>query len=229
MILDYHYRNLEDGYRFQGGNILLQYVKFCLACLSVILTILWMIHICLYVIPLSLQLKGLAVNPITPFLNEMLNLTKEIPVVGILLYALFTFYLMACVVKGNAKLGMRLVFFTIHPLVYGETMMSALVFNSGIILISSLPLAQFATLSFNEYAKYTANQCKFVFNAAIFGVQLSSLKGISYGFDAFVYVMGFFCIATFFYNIYNPFKRQKENKLITWYLSDFSHVCRRLG
>jgi LMBR1 domain-containing protein 1 len=34
VILEYHYRNLEDSYRFQGGNILLQYFKFICACLS---------------------------------------------------------------------------------------------------------------------------------------------------------------------------------------------------
>ena len=34
LILDFHYRNLEDSYRNQGGNILLQYFKFFLGCLS---------------------------------------------------------------------------------------------------------------------------------------------------------------------------------------------------
>lgn len=33
LILEYHYRKLEDGYKFQGGNMLLHYVKFNLACL----------------------------------------------------------------------------------------------------------------------------------------------------------------------------------------------------
>lgn len=34
LILEYHYRKLEDGYKNQGGNILLQYVKFWLGCLG---------------------------------------------------------------------------------------------------------------------------------------------------------------------------------------------------
>jgi LMBR1 domain-containing protein 1 len=34
VILEYHYKKLEDSYRFQGGNILLQYFKFACACLS---------------------------------------------------------------------------------------------------------------------------------------------------------------------------------------------------
>jgi hypothetical protein len=48
---------------------------------------------------------------------------------------------------------------------------------------------------------------------AIFGVQISSLKGISWGFDIFIYVLLGTCVLTFLYNMYNPYKRQKENRL----------------
>ncbi|KAJ3269266.1 hypothetical protein HDV01_001633 [Terramyces sp. JEL0728] len=116
VILEYHYRNLEDAYRFQGGNLILQWAKFLFAILSSILTLMWLIHIALYVIPVTLQMKGVAINPISPFLNDMLNATAGIPIIGIFLYGLFTFYLLGCVIKGNAKLGMRIIFFTIHPL-----------------------------------------------------------------------------------------------------------------
>ncbi|KAI8897956.1 LMBR1-like membrane protein [Globomyces pollinis-pini] len=206
VILEYHFRKLEDAYRFQGGNILLQYFKFFCAILSSLLTLMWMIHIGLYCIPMTLQQKGLAVVPVSPFLNAMLSGTAEIPLLGIGLYAMFSFYLLACVIKGNAKLGMRLVFFTIHPLVMGETLMSALVFNSGIILLSSLPCAQFLTIAFGDYAKNTSNQ-------SIFGVQISSLKGLSFGFDAFQYILLGVTAFSVLYMMYNPYKKQKENKL----------------
>lgn len=62
-------------------------------------------------------MKGMAINPVDGFLNNMLLLTQDLPIIGIVLYALFTFYLLLCCVKGNAKMGMRLVFFTVHPLV----------------------------------------------------------------------------------------------------------------
>ncbi|KAI8927660.1 hypothetical protein BC831DRAFT_451739 [Entophlyctis helioformis] len=206
LILDYHYRKLEESYRFQGGNILLQYIKFICGCLSSVLTLLWLVHIGLYVIPVLLQQRGQAINPVTPFLNDMLKMTQGIPVIGIVLYAVFTFYLLFCVLKGNAKLGMRLIFITVHPLNVGETLMSSLVFNAGVILLCSLPLAQFCNIAFADYAKYTSNQ-------SIFGVSIASLKGISFGYDACVYLMLFFCVATFFYNMYNPYKKQKENQL----------------
>jgi LMBR1 domain-containing protein 1 len=36
-------------------------------------------------------------------------------------------------------------------------MMSSLIFNVGLILLSSLAVAQFCTMSFAEYARYTAS------------------------------------------------------------------------
>lgn len=83
-----------------------------------LLTLLWLIHCSLYVIPQTLKDQGVPINPIDPFLNNMLNMTKDIPIVGIVLYSLFVFYLLACVLKGNSKLGMNVGFFSIHPLVY---------------------------------------------------------------------------------------------------------------
>ena len=41
----------------------------------------------------------------------------------------------------------------------GETLMSSLVFNSGIVLLCSLPLAHFTNIAFSDYASNTANQC----------------------------------------------------------------------
>lgn len=207
LILEYHYKNLEDSYRFQGGDLILQYSKFYFACLSVILTLLWIIHDILYTIPATLISQGVGtLNIIDPFLNNMLKLTAGIPIVGIVLYSLFVFYLLACVLKGNAKLGMNLVIITIHPLIYGETLMSAMVFNAGVILLCSLPLCQYAQTAFGQYASTTANQ-------SIFGVQIASLSSISWGFDFFIYVMLGMCVLTFLYQIYNPFKKQAENQL----------------
>jgi LMBR1 domain-containing protein 1 len=67
-------------------------------------------------VPLSLQLKGVLINPIHPFLNSILSETKDIPLIGVVFYGIFVFYLLACTIKGNAKLGMRLIFMTVHPL-----------------------------------------------------------------------------------------------------------------
>jgi hypothetical protein len=51
-------------------------------------------------------------------------------------------------------------------------------------------------------------------NSALFGVQISSLKGLNYGFDIFVYILCGMGLITFVYNMYKPYSSQKENKMM---------------
>ncbi|KAJ3043789.1 hypothetical protein HDV00_004196 [Rhizophlyctis rosea] len=204
LILEYHYRRLEDAYRNQGGNFLWQLVKMILGLIGGVLSLFWIIHIAIYLIPTALH-----VNPLNPFLNDFFIAVNKVPFLGTAFYALFAFYLLGCVVKGTAKLGMRIFFITLHPMRIGETMMSSLVFNMGIILLCSISVAQFCTLSFAKFAKYTSNQ-------SIFGVQIQNLKGIQYGYDAFIFAILGFAVLTCVFNIYSPYKKQRENKLLQW-------------
>ncbi|KAJ3055598.1 hypothetical protein HK097_010022 [Rhizophlyctis rosea] len=204
LILEYHYRRLEDAYRNQGGNFLWQLVKMILGIIGGVLSLFWIIHIAIYLIPSALH-----VSPLSPFLNDFFIAVNKVPFLGTAFYALFAFYLLACVVKGTAKLGMRLVFVTLHPMRIGETMMSSLVFNMGVILLCSLSVAQFCTLSFVKFAKYTANE-------SIFGVQIQNLKGIQYGYDAFIFAILGFALITCVANVYTPRNKQRENKLVNW-------------
>jgi uncharacterized membrane protein len=71
----------------------------------------WMFHLILYVLP-----KALKVRTFDLFLNNFLNQTKEIPFLGVFLYALISCYLIIAVVKGVNTLGMRLLFIEVHPL-----------------------------------------------------------------------------------------------------------------
>lgn len=98
-------------------------------------------------------------DELEPFLNGFFESVSEIPLVGVAFYALFSFYLLACVIKGTIKLGMRIFFFTLHPMRVGETFMNSMLFNVGIILICSLAVVQFLTLAFMDYASYTAISC----------------------------------------------------------------------
>jgi LMBR1 domain-containing protein 1 len=78
-----------------------------------VLSVVWLVHIGIYLVPQSLD-----VIPIDTFLNSFFISTSNVPFVGIALYALFSFYLLATVVKGNIKLGMRILFITMHPMKY---------------------------------------------------------------------------------------------------------------
>lgn len=98
-------------------------------------------------------------------------------------------------------------------------MMSSLVFNTGTILVSSLAVAQFNTIAFSQYAQFSAsNQCKqfslINFNIqAIFGVNTQYMRYLKYAFYVFNFVILLISIATGIYVLFNPYKKQKENKL----------------
>jgi LMBR1 domain-containing protein 1 len=76
----------------------------------------------LYTIPLLYTDEGF-----TPFLNTMLKAMDRIPFLGVSFYAMFSFYLLACVVKGITKVGMKLFFISIHPLKYVSDKLTLLV------------------------------------------------------------------------------------------------------
>ncbi|RKO93019.1 LMBR1-like membrane protein-domain-containing protein [Blyttiomyces helicus] len=201
LILEYHYRRLEDSYKNQGGNFLWQIAQLIGGCVGSVLSLVWIIHICVYLIPVELQ-----VSPLSLFLNSFFISVNSVPFLGTAFYAMFAFYLLGCVVKGNAKLGMRLFFVTLHPMKIGETLMSSLVFNMGIILLCSLSVSQFCTLAFSRFAAYTAN-------AAIFGVQIQNINGLEYGYDILIFALLGFALFTAIGYLYSPYKKQRENLL----------------
>lgn len=202
LILEYHFQWLEDAYKNQGGNFILQFASFLFGCFGCILSLCWVIHVIVYIIPVMMGYDAL-----DPFLNNFFMQVGDVPFIGVVIYAMFSFYLMACVIKGTIKLGMRILFFTVHPMKVGETMMNSLLFNTGIILISSISIVQFLSLAFAEYASYTAA-------SAMFNVKIQNLKGLNYGWDIFVFLFIFMALCTLVYVIYKPYHKQRENNLM---------------
>ncbi|KAJ3290102.1 hypothetical protein HDU79_003518 [Rhizoclosmatium sp. JEL0117] len=201
MILEFHYRRLEECYKQQGGNILLQYLGFVGGCISAVISVCWIMHICLFLIPI--QLGGV---PFSLFLNDFFTGISGVPFIGTAFYAMFSFYLLLCVIKGNSKLGMRIVFITIHPLKLGETMMNSLLFNVGVILVSSLAVSQFCALAFSRYAKYTAS-------GYLFGVQVQKLKNMAFVYQAFIFAFLGVAGLMIGWIIYKPRSKQRENRM----------------
>ena len=79
--------------------------------------------------------------------------------------------------------------------------MNSLIFNVGVILFCSLAVAQFCTLAFSTYAQFTASD-------AIFEVQIQNLKGLKYGYDAFIFLLAISTLLTTFYVVYKPYHKQ---------------------
>lgn len=90
---------------------------------TALIAVIWIIHMVLYMI----------VQPsVTPFLNDyFLWFDKWFPLFGVLSVAVFSLYLLAACVKGCFKFGLRLVWFTLHPMKPNGTYMNSFLFNCG--------------------------------------------------------------------------------------------------
>jgi LMBR1 domain-containing protein 1 len=141
-------------------NPLLPYISLCFGVLSAIITLLWILHIILYM---------LVDPPATPFLNlYFVQFDGWFPLFGILSVAMFAGYLLICVIAGLFKVGVRCMCITLHPMRYGRTLMNSFMFNTMWILICALPVVQFCTDAFEGYARYTTI-------ATLLGVQVSDV------------------------------------------------------
>jgi len=182
------FKNCSSNY--QSYNPLIPYAALLFGFISFIVSIFWMLHIILYVIP-----KGSTGNPVTHFLNDyFMWFDRWFPLFGVLSVAIFTFYLMLCAVKGCFKFGLRFLFFTLHPMKVNGTYMSSFLFNTGLVLLCALPIVQFCVTSFDTYARYsTVNQ--------IFGVQVQYLQFFRYFWvnNVFVYILLSFSVLTALY------------------------------
>lgn len=110
-LLEAQYKKIEEGYKRNGGNPIIVYGKLLFGIIAIVLSLLWFVHLLIYVIPIAVN-----VQPVTPFLNNLFIALSQAPLFGPLTYGLFAFYLLLCVIKGCIKLGMRILFIKIHPI-----------------------------------------------------------------------------------------------------------------
>ena len=100
---------------------------------SFIISVCWILQMILFMLPDT---------PVTPFLNSYFQwFDNWFPLFGVLSVAIFCLYLLLCAVKGCFKFGLRFLFFQVHPMKLNKTYMSSFLFNVGLILLCSLPLA----------------------------------------------------------------------------------------
>jgi LMBR1 domain-containing protein 1 len=90
------------------------------------------------------------------------------PLFGVISVAIFSLYLLFCVVAGNFKFGMRFLCITLHPMKINGTYMNSFMFNLILILLSTFPVIEFCAEAFAGYARFS-NIYQF------FGVQMKYL------------------------------------------------------
>jgi LMBR1 domain-containing protein 1 len=105
------YQVLYVAHKLRGGNPLVPIFELILGCISIVISACWFIHIAIFILP---------AKPYYPFLNNFFIALEEgvpsFPLFGVLAFAIFSFYLLWCVVKGNFRLGVRFLFWKIYPM-----------------------------------------------------------------------------------------------------------------
>lgn len=133
------------------GAAFLPFVQLGSGIIGIIISLLWLLHICLYMLPYAWGGKA-----ITPFLNTYLTwFDTWFSLFGIITIGLFVFYLQLCVIKGAFKFGMRFTLIELHPMRYGKTLSNSFLFNIMLILICTIPVLQFSADAFSSYIRFT--------------------------------------------------------------------------
>lgn len=183
------------AYQEQGGSPFATYGKLLFGILGIGISILWLLHILLY--------NAFAVHS---FLNDMLiALDEAFALLGVIAYALFAFYLQLATIKGCVKIGMRLVFFTVHPMKVGDTLMNSMLFNIGLILLTSVTVVQFCSTSFNLYASNTAID-------GLLNLYVRRLKNIGIAIWYFQYFFLGIAFLSIFWVLLCPRKKREDAK-----------------
>ena len=183
-LLEMEYKKIEMSLREQGGNPIVAYLQLIGGVVGFVFSITWLVHCIIYVcfrsITQNRQPVGLFLNSILIYLNEGNGY-----IAAFVVFVLISLYLLATVVKGALKYGMKLFCLPIFPLTERDTPLNSLLFNSLIILLSSAAIAHVMFLAFQDYA-YGSSA---VF---IFGTQVNYLDFYRYFFATNV-MMWIYC------------------------------------
>jgi LMBR1 domain-containing protein 1 len=138
--------------------------KLILGIICIVISLILVIHIFCY---LLLKVDG---RPVNPFLNDMLESLEQskVSVLATIVFALIGYYMMIAAIKGNVRVGMRVLCFTFYPLLPNETFVNSFVFNAILMNLWMFALVQFLTDMFQEYIRQTSI-------SMIFSVQIKNM------------------------------------------------------
>ena len=174
--LDKDWSKVKTAYKERGGNPLKWMCQAFLGLICAILSIAWYLHIIVY---------NFISPPPSIFLNALfIELDSVFSLFGTIFYGLFSFYLLACVLKGCMKVGLRFFWIPIHPMKIGATLMNSFLFNVWLLLLCAVATVQFCFTAFQSYAQLTAIDM-------LLGVQVRNLDGLKWFFanNFFFYCM----------------------------------------
>jgi len=182
-IVKHEYKKFEITEKIMGDDwgtyILWGWAKLVGGILCGILSLTWIIHICVFIFPSP---------PVHNFLNDFFILLEGgdsgFPLFGVLAFAIWSYYLLWACVKGSFKVGLRFFCWKLYPMKLEGTLMNSFLVNTYLLLLCSVPCIQFCTQSFPVYARFTDVDM-------IFGTQIKYLNFFRYFwvYNVFIYVM----------------------------------------
>jgi len=197
-LLDEWYDENEIAYKKKGGPLIIYILKLILGIFCLLLTLAWLTHIIIW-----------SLLRLYPFLNYLfIALDGVFSFFGTIVYAIFAFYLLFCVMRGNFKFGIRIpILFSVHPLKKEGTLITGILINSGLLLLCSVAVVKFCTDSFSLYARLT------VVNT-IFDLGTTNLRYLKYFW--MYYQLGILGIAviSFVYFLIRPLDRDKQTMIV---------------
>lgn len=154
--------------------------KLILGLTCIIISLILVIHIFCY---LLLKVDG---RPVHPFINNLLEYleTSSASVLATILFAFIGYYMMLAAIKGNVRVGMRVLCFTFYPLLPNETFVNSFIFNAILMNLWMFALVQFLTDMFQEYIRQTSI-------SMIFSVQIKNMYFYQWflRYNIFVYII----------------------------------------
>eukprot|EP00474_Spongospora_subterranea_P000920 CRZ01378.1 hypothetical protein [Spongospora subterranea] len=139
---------LEIAYSYRGGNPLWYGLQLLLGVIYAILTIAWIVH-------LTLAVVVDASPALSTVLLELQKFGGTFPVFSIVAFVVLSEYLLLSAIKGSFKFSLGTAWLSIYPMEVGNTLMSAFLVNSWLILALVVPLIQFCTIAFADYVAGT--------------------------------------------------------------------------
>lgn len=109
-----------------------------------------------------------------------------------ILYGFLVVYMLICLVKGNVIFGIKIPYvMSIHPLEVNKTYLNSLLFNTSIMLITSLSIFEMCMITFPNYLKnsymgtFFSSQVRnlplfgFLYRDRIYTIAFLALMGLS--------------------------------------------------
>mmetsp|Transcript_52071 Transcript_52071/g.123982 ORF Transcript_52071/g.123982 Transcript_52071/m.123982 type:complete len:540 (-) Transcript_52071:83-1702(-) len=196
-VLEDAFEKMQIAKYQKGESILVSACKLVCGIVFSIMSLLWVLHIILYVI-----LGQAMPAPPTGFLNELIGVWENLGLypLSVALFASFNLYLLLCVVKGCMKVGMRACFIiSVHPMRYKATPLHSFLFNVWLVLLASGAVVQFAQEAFADYARLTDAEL-------IFAAQTRHLSFYKFFFEhsIFMYWLLAWCLVSLIYLLLRP-------------------------